>query len=239
VNATVVTHVNGMPDQVSNSPAGLQAAYLIQGGNIKTRIDYPAADFGDNRARIVTFDKNSGAAKILFADTLLADPSVSPTDINSLLQSQQNFAAQQIDSANPFVRKAANNWQQTAVAAGGTAGPTGITAQGYGTAQVSKSFSLSTGDTQQSVLTYDEGAGGVVRIQSTIDNATTTQNSNSNISYVAVTDLQNVNLPYQIDTTQTINLKTTGQTANINQTVNYDNIRINTLSDSFFQVGGN
>lgn len=237
VNTT--TTIPGLPSQTARPVEGVKIAYRFSNEQVKTRIDAAGSNFTDGRARIITFDRASGAARVLFGDTKTADPALDATQLARALQEQTTGSAELLDPTRPFTRKSAATFQQGAQLGGAS---TQIVARDDGSVgtltTATRVETLATGAKQTSVLTFDPNVGAVTRVQTLVEGTDMKQDGTTRLTYAAVANMPNVSLPVRFTTQQTVLVKSVNQTATVTQDLAYNNVVINTLPDSFFDVEG-
>lgn len=236
--ATTTLNVAGLPTQVGQSPAGLNVAYLFNNGQVKTRLDLPGASFSDGRARIAVYDTASSRARVVFADTLAQDGSMDTTQLTTLLQHPVNFGNSV--STSTFQTQSSASFKSRMSAQGVTTTDTTTNQNGTTSAvvQARKTFNTPNGGTQSTTLSFNPQVGMVTTASSTVSSSEGTQNTTTSFTYDTVTNLPNVRIPTRVSTTGQLTASGTGGSATLTQDVNYQNPQLNTLPDTYFNIGG-
>lgn len=232
-SSTMTSSMPNFKPMSFNSPAGLKASYQFNGDDMKTRVDIPAEMFEDGRARIVTYNTATDRAKVLFANTLQPDTSISSTELEELLGPAlkgPGGVAMNIKSfyTQPLSEFAAQN---------------GLSAQSLtqqGGLYASPTLSKSLGDVGEATLKryYDPNTKLVTKYDATLNGTHSIIRGTTQVSYTPVANIAGANIPTRVVTTQSVTPKNTGGTMQLKITTNLTNVKVNTLSSSYFNVGG-
>lgn len=236
--ATTSFSTPGLPAQTSQTPVGLKVAYLFNGSQTKTRLDMPGSSFADGRARIALYDTANSAARVVFADTLAQDSSIDTTQLAALLQPQTAMGTG--TSGTAYQTQTSTTFKSSMTARNIPTTDTTVTQNGTTTAVVQATQSLNNpnGGTQQTLSYFDPQAGVVTQVKNTLTTPEGTQSSTGTYTYDTVTNLPNVRIPTHIHTDGQLQASATGQTVTVTQDVDYRNAQLNTLPDSYFNIGG-
>lgn len=237
INAHVVTHVPGQPDQVSDSPAGMQGAFLFNGSTVKARLNFPGTAFTDGRARIAVMTPSSNQGGVVFADTLQPDPNFPTSAVGALIQGMGGVATNpstpfQIQTTDQYTALAGQSGSTTSTATrnAGEPGPNYITAQ--------RTMSTSNGQITSKQY-FDPQQGVVTRQTSRLTSADLTADTTTQVTYTVPVDQPNLAFPTTVTSVQTATSKRAGESAvTLDQQTDYANLQVNNLPDSYFNVGG-
>ena len=236
VTGSSVIQAPGIPTQTDSVPDGLTIAVRFSNFSTRTRVDIPSSMFPDGRSRIAVYDTGSQQARVVFADNLTADPAADNSEIAGMITRQVQMAQNLTTGSQPYHTMTGSQFSSKMQAQGSTVQPT-TTTDGPAL-QASSSQSLPNNTTQTMVITYNSNSSTVSRINTVLENNEARQTSDTAVQYTAVSNMADTYIPTRFVVNQTITAKYTGQPIQVSQDTNYQNVQINTLPDSYFNIGG-
>jgi len=244
LSAHSVTHIQGKPDLVNDLPAGMHAAYRFSGDNVKMRVNIPSSAFPDNRGRVAVLNSSASnpansTGGVLFADTLQPDPGISSNEVASLMQGVSGVPS---NSGSPYTSQSSAAFSQQSQNSGASTGTAARAPGESGPAYVTAQRTTTTNNGQNTINTtlyFDPQYGMITKQSSSLSAPEATATNSSQISYTTPSDQPTLQIPTGIYSSQTISSRRAGENPiTIEVQTTYANTQINTLADSYFNVGG-
>ena len=186
------------------TPAGLRASYLFQSGQVRARMDLPAAMFPDGQARFLLMGGGGASAtpRLYLTRTQALDAQFDGDAAASMLsQYGATPGGGLMDLKAPFKKLSADRFvvlarQAAFDIAGNSAGKVTVR-QTFGNSKLPTTATLH----------FDEAVGAVTSVDTTTVSPVGTQTATSDIKYAAVPGSNDTSVPYQIVTKVTTHLQ--------------------------------
>lgn len=237
----------------ATTPSGLKASYLYSTTTARTqrkpdkiRVDLPSSMFKDGRTRSAVYlprtlgvaaagadVEGSGSEFLVFFSDNQAD-TLSNEALAGAADSLDLFALISPLSDNPFAKMLPDVFVAAAKEKGFN-----ITATSDSTTTASQTVQMN-GATLQQTLTYDAATGAVTHIESVTQSAQVLERTSADIKYVNVPQIPGMVVPYEITggtTTTGMYMRPFGGSISSSHTVRFGDIKVNSLSDSYFPGG--
>lgn len=230
VSGKIVTTTPGLGATVQPLPK-LTIATRFEGQHWRSRVDIPGEQFADGRPRIALYDTAQQVVRVVFADTFELD---GETDMQALAKLLEGVlgGVQSVGAAGAFEQQSADeiraSWGQAAQVHSQSVGPE---------ERLTRHIPLEGGEMTQT-LVHDDRQDVITRIETQSRTLGLWQESQSQFSYQEVAALPHHRVPTRILTETKTTLTAAGQTVETSSDIQYQEVRLNTLSDSYFQLGG-
>ncbi|MFN8509138.1 MAG: hypothetical protein U0Z75_01005 [Deinococcaceae bacterium] len=237
IKTTIRSSLSGLPSSTLVK-SGVKMALMLDGTQFKLRMDCSGDCFADKKAHTIVYDKKLKKLS-MFTDGVLDTVNNTP-DLQGFVTSMVNTSIPFVSTDDPFVKESVSAFSSRVSLSGGTVS----SSSGTGSGSVYQSSTTSTptpGTSLTSSLSFDAGLGMVTQTKTRRVGSSSEENWTSDISYTSaitprsgVTVPANMHVPYKISSSGT--LKQGTQTINIDQTIEYANIKLNAIDETYFTL---